>query len=166
MTYEVSIDGVARLVQVERAGEGRYRVQVDGGAEQLVDARWLAGSVSLRLGNRSLDAGLVRREGGWEVNLRGVAHDCKVVDPRRKALRMSGGAQQGELTTSMPGRVVAVLVKPGDVVQKGQGLVVLEAMKMENELRAPVAGTVEAILVQPGAALEANARLLRIVPLA
>jgi pyruvate carboxylase subunit B len=54
----------------------------------------------------------------------------------------------------MPGLIVRVNVSPGDAVQAGQGLVVMEAMKMENELRAPAAGTVKTVMVEPGKAVE------------
>ena len=60
----------------------------------------------------------------------------------------------------MPGRVVKVLVGRGDVVEVGQGLLVLEAMKMENEVRARIAGTVAEVHVAPGATVEGNARLV------
>jgi biotin carboxyl carrier protein len=60
----------------------------------------------------------------------------------------------------MPGRVVKVLVAKGDVIEVGHGLLVLEAMKMENEVRARVAGTVAEVHVVPGAAVEGNAKLV------
>ncbi|MDE3052849.1 MAG: biotin/lipoyl-binding protein [Gemmatimonadota bacterium] len=62
----------------------------------------------------------------------------------------------------MPGLIVRVHVKPGDVVQPGQGLVVMEAMKMENELRATAGGTVKAVAVAPGTAVEKGALLLEL----
>jgi pyruvate carboxylase subunit B len=62
----------------------------------------------------------------------------------------------------MPGLVVRVNVQPGDEVQAGQGLVVMEAMKMENELRAPAAGRVRAILAAPGTAVEKGAVLIEL----
>jgi biotin carboxyl carrier protein len=60
----------------------------------------------------------------------------------------------------MPGRIVRVLVQPGEAVRAGQGLIVVEAMKMENELRAPRAGTVAEIRVREGASVEADAVLV------
>jgi pyruvate carboxylase subunit B len=60
----------------------------------------------------------------------------------------------------MPGLIVRVQVQPGDRVQPGQGLVVMEAMKMENELRAPATATVKAIAVAPGQAVEKGALLV------
>jgi biotin carboxyl carrier protein len=73
-----------------------------------------------------------------------------------------GGAKGGDkaVKSPMPGRVVKVLVARGDTVQPGQGLLVLEAMKMENEVRAKVAGVVAEIHVAPGAAVEGGAKLV------
>ncbi len=66
------------------------------------------------------------------------------------------------LVAPMPGLVVRVTVQPGDVVAAGQGLVVMEAMKMENELRAPAAGTVKSVRVVPGTAIEKGAVLVEL----
>ena len=78
----------------------------------------------------------------------------------RGGIRAPDGAKQ--VVAPMPGRVVKVLVQPGETVTTGQGLVVVEAMKMENELRAPAAGTVRAVHVAEGAAVEANTVLIEI----
>jgi biotin carboxyl carrier protein len=66
------------------------------------------------------------------------------------------------LTAPMPGKVVRVLVKQGQTVEEGQGLVVVEAMKMENELKSPKAGTVTEVFAREGLAVEANAKLLTV----
>jgi biotin carboxyl carrier protein len=110
----------------------------------------------------SWEAGAVARDGEWLVEVMGLTTAVQVVDPRRKALRVSAGAAGGTVNTQMPGRVVRLLVAVGDAVQKGQPLLVVEAMKMENELRAPVAGTVAEVFVAEGQAVESGARLVRI----
>jgi biotin carboxyl carrier protein len=69
-------------------------------------------------------------------------------------------AGDGRVLAPMPGRVVKVLVEPGMAVEARQGVVVVEAMKMENELRAPHAGTVREVRVAEGASVEANAVLV------
>ncbi|HLT46662.1 MAG TPA: biotin/lipoyl-containing protein [Rubricoccaceae bacterium] len=80
----------------------------------------------------------------------------------RFGFEAGGGAVQREVRAPMPGLVLQVLVAPGDAVAEGQGLVVLEAMKMENELRALAAGTVAAVHVARGAAVGKNALLIEI----
>ena len=85
-----------------------------------------------------------------------------VVDPRKKALRLAAGSNQGSIKTTMPGRVVRALVKEGESVTAGQPVLVIEAMKMENELKAPRAGTIRRVAVQPGALVEAGTVLVEI----
>lgn len=72
----------------------------------------------------------------------------------------AGGA--GALVTQMPGKVVKLLVKPGDKVQAGQTVLILEAMKMENEIKAGISGTVKSVNVQPGQALDSGVLLVEI----
>ena len=77
-----------------------------------------------------------------------------------QAKKTTPPAGERVVKSPMPGRVVKVLVAKGDAVEVGQGLVVLEAMKMENEVRAKAAGTVAEVHVTPGAAVEGNAKLV------
>ncbi len=112
-----------------------------------------------------MDAALTERAGGeWLVQLP-HATVLAVVDGRRFE-RGTGGAGSGHgeqrVKAPMPGRVARVLVKPGDDVAARQGLLVVEAMKMENELSAPRAGRVKEVAVTEGALVEAG-RLLVIV---
>ena len=162
MTYEVTLGEQTFEVAVRRDDEHWY-VCIDGGPERRVDVtRPKSQLMSLIVGGRSYSAGLASREDGWDVDLLGTHHSCQVVDPRRKALRLSGGSDQGTLGTSMPGKVVRLLVEPGAEVTKGQPLAVVEAMKMENELKAPMDGRVAEILVVAGQAVDAGAVLMRI----
>ena len=98
------------------------------------------------------------------VHVNGAAVQLTILDRQRRARR--GGQEAGAdtqprtIVAPMPGRIVKVLVKPGEVVQARQGLIVVEAMKMENELRAPRDGTVEDVRVAEGSSVEANAVLV------
>jgi pyruvate carboxylase subunit B len=89
----------------------------------------------------------------------GESWDVEVLDERARHIRQLTGSGRGKtsenvLKAPMPGLVVRVEVQPGQAVVEGQGVVVLEAMKMENELRASAAATVAAVRVAPGAAVE------------
>jgi biotin carboxyl carrier protein len=100
---------------------------------------------------------LVRRSGEtWLVD--GIAVDLEVVDPRAALAKNVSGGPEGRQTLKavMPGKVVRVLCKPGDAVEAGQGIVVLEAMKMQNEVKSPKAGTVLSIAVKEGSAVSAG----------
>ena len=82
------------------------------------------------------------------------------LDLALRGKRASSGASQGSVRAPMPGRVVKVLVKEGDAVEKGAGLVVVEAMKMQNELCAAISGTVKSVKVNEGDSVERNAELV------
>jgi len=105
--------------------------------------------------------------GRYTLWLDGFRYEVEALDERSRAIRELAGAAAGPsgpapLVAPMPGMIVRVAVQVGDVVQAGQGLVVMEAMKMENELRAGAAGTVKAVLAQPGVAVEKGAVLLEL----
>jgi pyruvate carboxylase subunit B len=113
---------------------------------------------------------IVRRgatRGRYTIWVDGFRHEVEALDERMRAIRELAGASAGPsgpapLLAPMPGMVVRVQVQAGDVVQPGQGLVVMEAMKMENELRATAAATVKAVIAQPGTAVEKGALLIEL----
>ena len=173
MTVEVEIDGRRHRVGLERAGR-RWTVTISGRRFE-VDAAGLANGWSLLFepspGTETEGSGRTSFEvtvddrGSAEavVSVNGQAFPARLVDPRAFARRgrgASGGGASRHITTAMPGRVVRLLVKPGDRVTAGQGLVVVEAMKMENELRAPADAIVREIKVAEGATVEAGAILI------
>lgn len=100
-----------------------------------------------------------RGRGRWTAGTGGEQVEVEVVDERTRHIRsLTAGAARpagGEVIRApMPGLVVRVMVEPGEAVPAGAGVLVLEAMKMENELRAPAAGVVRAIRAEPGQAVE------------
>jgi pyruvate carboxylase subunit B len=105
--------------------------------------------------------------GRYTLWLDGFRYEVEALDERARAIRELAGASAAPsgpapLVAPMPGMIVRVAVQVGDTVQAGQGLVVMEAMKMENELRATAAGTVKAVLAQPGTAVEKGSILLEL----
>jgi biotin carboxyl carrier protein len=181
MTFEIEVGGRPRSVSVERTGrEGRYRVTIDGRLFD-VDAR-RAGTHTLLLTSGTFppkmrglstdksqsDEGLART---YEVSVTpgGLAGVALVIVGGRTARVSINGRRTGRaadasrheagdqsIVAPMPGRVVRVLVAVGDEVAPRQGVVVVEAMKMENELRAPKGGRVKDISVTPGTSVEAG----------
>jgi len=105
--------------------------------------------------------------GAYTLWLDGYRFEVEALDERTKAIRELSGAAAGPsgpapLKAPMPGLIVRVNVAVGDQVQAGQGIVVMEAMKMENELKASAAGKVKAILATPGTAVEKGALLVEL----
>ena len=113
---------------------------------------------------------VVRPAGGrgrYTIWVDGFRHDVEALDERMRAIRELAGASAGPtgpapLVAPMPGMIVRVNVAAGDRVVAGQGLVVMEAMKMENELRAASAALVKAVHAQPGSAVEKGALLIEL----
>ncbi|HTC23779.1 MAG TPA: biotin/lipoyl-containing protein [Gemmatimonadales bacterium] len=104
-------------------------------------------------------------KGRWLVEWAGERREVEVLDERTRYIRtLAGGSGRREggglLKAPMPGLVVRLEVAPGETVPPGGGVLVLEAMKMENELRSPLGGRVRAVLVQPGQAVEKGQALV------
>ena len=123
----------------------------------------------LTLGSDAFLLAIRRRTGGWSVVSAGEILNAEVVDERTRQLRRETvveGRDSGRLIVKapMPGLVLRLEVEPGAVVKKGQGLLVLEAMKMENELKAPGGGTVSAIHVKAGQPVEKGMPLVEVSP--
>ncbi len=156
MKYFVAVLG--REVEVEVDGE---RVTVGGRAHE-ASLGVVAGTPvrELLLDGRSEALGVESAGGGrWTITRQGERCEIEVVDERTRHIRgLTGGADRGRgpvvIKAPMPGLVVRIQVEAGQAVTPGVGLVVLEAMKMENELRASAPGVVRAIRVGPGEAVE------------
>ena len=168
MPFNLEIHGRFRQVSVTRDGE-RLVVLVDGRRWVVDSARVDPHVLSLLVQDgdrrRSYEVAVAPSRAGGELRVHvGSAAVTVGVDGRRGIGRKDddGPTQTGpvEVRASMPGRVVRVLVKRGDVVNAGQGLVVIEAMKMENELRAARGGQVVEVRALEAASVEAGALLV------
>ena len=147
-------------VTVERH-DGSYVLEIDGN-RRTVDALKLEGDFySILMEGRSYEVS-VEADGDRYIVRHGAAEQIvALTDPGRRA-REERGATEGpqNVVTVMPGKVVRLLVGEGETVAAGQGVVVVEAMKMENEITSPKNGTVAAIKVAPGQAVEVGATLV------
>lgn len=162
MRYLTTIGEKTYTIDINKEGE----IVLDGLKENL-DLRAIddAGLYSLIINNQSYEAVVEEGEGEYRVLINGVLFQAKVADERAKRLAEAAGAftsTSGEATmkSPMPGMIVAISINEGDVVKKGQVVLVLESMKMENELKAPRDGTISSIKVQPRQAVEQGQVLL------
>ena len=162
MKYDVVVDEKSYTVDVTKGLSG-FQVILDEGEPVHVDVSSIGEySRSVLIGGRSFEAGVSKDDGTWEIDLFGNSHSVVVEDPKRKALKLSAGSERGLLTTSMPGRVVRILVEVGQSVAKGEAMIVIEAMKMENEMKSSVAGVVAEIMVNEGEPLASGSALIRV----
>ena len=157
MTYDVTIDGKNYRLELERV-ENRWLCRLDG-REIEIDAVLARPNVlSLRVGNKA-----------YEIKSERVANDChlwvgsarfgaEVRDPRSLRGRAGSADDSGpkKLAAPMPGKVVRVLVQEKAEVEAGAGLVVVEAMKMQNEIKSPKKGTIQKMLVYEGVSVNAG----------
>ncbi len=155
MTLHVDVKGRRFTVEVSR-GAGAFLVSIDGRQHE-VDVKEVDGVLSLLIGTKSYEVVV----DGMMVHVDGVPVEVSIVAPRRRAATHAEEADGPQrITAPMPGKIVKLLVKPGDKVDARQGLVVVEAMKMENELRARAGGTVSEVRVTEGSSVEAGAILV------
>ncbi|HLZ27338.1 MAG TPA: biotin/lipoyl-containing protein [Chloroflexota bacterium] len=158
-TYQVTIDERVVRVRVRRDGE-RVLVRVDDGEEQAVQLGTIRGPLRwLGLGDRRTDLMAVVDADGIRLAVDGLELRAEVLDEARARLASVAGGRAGshirrELKAPMPGLLVKVLCQVGDVVEAGQPLVVLQAMKMENELSLPRGGTIKSVGGEPGQSVE------------
>jgi biotin carboxyl carrier protein len=148
-----------RVRRSDREGDG-YEVTV-GDRTYHVDAIPAANAVhSLRIDGAQHEVSVRLKGEDYAVTSRHGTTTVSVTDPLTHLAAQTrggkGGKRQRRVTAYMPGRVVAVLVEEGAAVTTGQGVVVLEAMKMENEIRAEQDGTIAKIFVQPGQAVDSG----------
>jgi biotin carboxyl carrier protein len=183
-------------VALERAGAGtvpvKFWVTLEGGRDAEVDFRTDGDRLFLELEGRTLEADFRRLPDGevYSLLIEGRSHEVRIspgngmlevtvggevlpVEVRHplekllQSVRTTGAASRGEtLNAPMPGLVVAIRVKPGDIVAAGQPVIVVEAMKMQNELAVRGAGVVQEVLVSERASVATGQPLVRIGPIA
>lgn len=157
MTYDIAIDGKNYRLDLNRQEAG-WSCRLDG-REVEVDAVLARPDVlSLRIGNQAYEVKCERVGGDLHLWVGSVRFAAEVRDPRSLRGRVRAVDDHGprKLTAPMPGKIVRVLVSQGDEVETGAGVLVVEAMKMQNEIKSPKKGTIQKILVNEGAAVNAG----------
>jgi biotin carboxyl carrier protein len=159
MKLEVIISGVTRVVELSRDGS-RWRISVDGAALDADAVEVAPNTFSVLLDGESHEVRAAPLPGGGVKLHTGLTeYTAEVVDPRAWRGRRHGSLEaegRQQVSAPMPGKVVRILVKQGESVEAGQGIIVVEAMKMQNEIRSPKTGKVERLLAKEGQAVNAG----------
>jgi glutaconyl-CoA/methylmalonyl-CoA decarboxylase subunit gamma len=175
MRYVARVGERELQVEVAPRGGGRFTVTLDGRTRE-VSRRGEGALLWLSIDGEPREATVVRETGApsaadggpgaragaeYGVEISGRPYTVRLLDPLRRGSVLAREDIEGpvEVRAIMPGRIAALLVKEGQEVRSGQGVVVVEAMKMENELVAPKEGRVTRIRVRPGETVEAGSAL-------
>lgn len=165
MNYYVSLEEKEVLVGVAEAGVAQFKIRIDD-REIAVDAHKVERDAwSIVIDNRVYEADLVVSDDDIEVLIKGDMYPLRVLNEQKKALsRVSEAAEGGKqlIDAPMPGKVVKVLVMEGQEVEANQGVIIIEAMKMENEFKSRAAGKVKEVFVKEGDIVEGGEKLLLI----
>jgi len=158
MVYNVTIAGTDHRLELDLAA-GRWRCQLDGTEVQIDAVMAQPDVLSLLVEGRAYQVRRERVEGDWRIWVGNQPYAAEVRDPRslrgrKQRTDLRKGARR--LVAPMPGKVVRFLVEENSAVEAGQGIVVVEAMKMQNEIKSPKKGNVRKLAVAEGAAVNAG----------
>lgn len=158
MKLTIDLNGKTRNVELARTEKG-VACSIDGTPVEADVTEIFPGAYSILIGGQSLEAHIAPRTNELVITVAGREYTAAVRDPREWK-RKHGGSFSSEgrqqILAPMPGKVVRILAKAGDKIEAGQGILVVEAMKMQNEVKAPKSGQVEKVLVAEGQSVNAG----------
>jgi biotin carboxyl carrier protein len=157
MTYDIAIGEKNYHLELDRR-DGVWSCRLDGRSIEIDAVLIRPGLLSLRLADKSYEVKCEPLANGLKIWLGKHGVDVEVRDPRSLRGRVRASDERGakKLVAPMPGKIVRILVEQGAEVEAGEGIVVVEAMKMQNEVKSPKKGTIQKILVSQGAAVNAG----------
>ncbi len=168
MKYTALLNGDEREIEITPLDEHRFRVTVDGVTHEADVRDCEADAISLLIDNRSYDLSYSFTDDSLELNFWNQYFNMDILDERKLRMRrvksemLTSGPET--VLSSMPGKIVRVLVSPGDEVEPGAGIIIMEAMKMENEISCKNAGIIKSVHVSAGDTVEKDVILLKIAP--
>lgn len=159
MTYTFKIQDQIYKITLEKE-EGQLQAEIDGNTVPVDFVKLENNLYSLLVDGKSMTVGVVRKGRKIQVFIDGDLYELEAVSEReqRKTSHIISGVQ--EIKSPMPSRVVKILKGEGDEVAADEGVIVVEAMKMESELKSPIAGQIKNIMVKEGDAVESGTVLL------
>jgi biotin carboxyl carrier protein len=159
MQYIAKIRDKSYKIDIDEM-DGKLQIKLDG-KPVMVDFTQIKPPhfYSFLVNNKSFDVEITKSSESYWVNVNGSRYECFLEDERLSRIKDIAGLKKDvlhekEIKTPMPGLVVSIEVKEGDVVKVGQGVAIVEAMKMENELKATFEGKVKKVKVKPGQAVD------------
>jgi biotin carboxyl carrier protein len=158
MTYEVIIDGKTHRLELERA-EGAWECKLDGREIKLDAVLARRDVLSILIDGKAYEVKRERTATDMHLWVGPVRYAAELRDPRSLRARKAAGADDHgakKLVAAMPGKIVRILTPEKSEVEAGQGILVVEAMKMQNEMKSPKKGVVQKILAAEGAAVNAG----------
>lgn len=158
MKVSIDLNGKPSTVEVTR-NENGVCFSIDGTPVDADVAEIHSGAYSVLIGGQSLEVRIDPKTDHLLVLVAGREYTASVSDPREWKRKHGGSvASEGrqQVVAPMPGKVVRILAKAGDKIEAGQGILVVEAMKMQNEVKAPKSGQVEKVLVAEGQSVNAG----------
>ncbi|MBI9072073.1 MAG: biotin/lipoyl-binding protein [Melioribacteraceae bacterium] len=158
------LGGEENIVDVTKLDSGKYKVIIDG-EEMIIDVPHINhDKINILYDNKSLDYSYLKSEDMYELNYMDKNFEIELYDERRFNLRKAEFSNSGpeKIKSSMPGKIVKLEVSEGDLVEAGQGILIMEAMKMENEVKCAKAGIIKKIYVKEGDAVEKSTVLVEI----
>jgi biotin carboxyl carrier protein len=158
MKLEIELAGASHIIETPRV-ERNFACTIDGYSVEADAIEIAPGIYSILISGLSFEARVERFGEDLRISIGGKQYAMRVSDPRkwrRNQNAASASDHKQNVVAPMPGRVVRVLVSAGGTVNVGQGIVVVEAMKMQNEVRSPKTGTIERLLVKEGQPINAG----------
>jgi biotin carboxyl carrier protein len=148
MNYEIVINGARHIAEFTPPANESSRVKfaIDGRLVEACAIQVSRGAYSILLGGKSVEVTVEETSGGLLLRANGREFQVEIIDPRAWQRGRGAGIElegRQQIVAPMPGKVVRVLVAAGQKVSADEGLLVIEAMKMQNEIRSPKSGTVE-----------------------
>ncbi len=164
-TYLVRRDGRERRLTIRPVQENRFEVVIDGSVHEVDLKSCDSDHLSMLIDNRTLEASYAFQGEQLTLGIRNGEREMELVDERKKRRRagLADNASGPEIIkAAMPGKIIALLVKPGDAIAPKAPVLVMEAMKMENEIACKRGGRVLAVRVAPGQTVEKDTVLVEI----
>lgn len=159
MKLQITISGISRTVEISRNG-ARWQISLDGMPLEADAVEVAPNTFSVLLNGESHEVRIAPQSDGTVRLHTGLAEfTAEIADPRAWRGRRHGALEaegRQQVTAPMPGKIIRLLVKEGETVETGQGIIVVEAMKMQNEIRSPKSGKVERLLAKEGQAVNAG----------